>query len=113
MRIVCLGGHNIADSKHKICIRTYVPKGFRGGYISLYTSVIVDKIEKLRTVSSTGIYCSSDKVGTVYLVYYILENYTVNINALYDSCEDMACCSSVQCTVYCTVKQLYLGNRSE
>jgi predicted transport protein len=28
----------------------------------------VDKKEILRTVSNTGIYCSSDKVGTVYLV---------------------------------------------
>jgi hypothetical protein len=30
---------------------------------------------------------------------YISENSTVNINALLNSCEDMACCSSVQCTV--------------
>jgi hypothetical protein len=29
---------------------------------------IVDEKEILRTVSDTGIYCSSDKVGTVYLV---------------------------------------------
>jgi hypothetical protein len=29
---------------------------------------IVDKKEILSTVSNTGIYCSSDKVGTVYLV---------------------------------------------
>jgi hypothetical protein len=39
------------------------------------------------------------KVGTVYLVQYIFENSTVNINALFNSCEDMACCSSVQCSV--------------
>jgi hypothetical protein len=71
----------------------------------LYSSKIVDKKEILRTVSNTGIYCSSDKVGTV-------KNSTVNINALCNSCEDMACCSSVQCTVDCTVKQLYLGNCS-
>jgi hypothetical protein len=31
-------------------------------------SKTVDKKEILRTVSNTGIYCSSDKVGTVYLV---------------------------------------------
>jgi hypothetical protein len=67
---------------------------------------IVNKKEILRTVSNTGIYCSSDKVDTVYLVQYIFENSTVSIDALYNSCEDMACCSSVQCTVYCTVKQL-------
>jgi hypothetical protein len=36
----------------------------------------------LHTVSNTGIYCSSDKVGTVYLVQYIFKNSTVDINAL-------------------------------
>jgi hypothetical protein len=77
-----------------------IPNGFRGTAISLYSSKIVDKKETLRTVFNAGIYCSSDKVGTVYLVYYIFGNSTVNINALCNSCEDMACCSSVQCTVY-------------
>jgi hypothetical protein len=48
----------------------------------LYSSKIVDKKEISRTVSNTGIYCSSDKVCTVYLVEYIFENSTVNINAL-------------------------------
>jgi hypothetical protein len=33
-----------------------------------YISKIVDKKEVLHTVSITGIYCSSDKVDTVYLV---------------------------------------------
>jgi hypothetical protein len=33
-----------------------------------YGSKTVDKKEILRTVSNTGIYCSSDKVDTVYLV---------------------------------------------
>jgi hypothetical protein len=32
------------------------------------SSKTVEKKEILRTVSNTGIYCSSDKVGTVYLV---------------------------------------------
>jgi hypothetical protein len=77
-----------------------VPNGFRDGAISLYSSKIVDEKEILRTVSNIGIYCSSDKVGTVYLVVYIFKNSTVNINALCNSCEEMACCSSVQCTVY-------------
>jgi hypothetical protein len=36
--------------------------------ILLYSSKIVDKKEILRTVSNSGIYCSSDKVGTVDLV---------------------------------------------
>jgi hypothetical protein len=44
-------------------------------------------------VSNTGIYCSSDEVDTVYIVF---ENSTVNINTLCNSCEDMACFSSVQ-----------------
>jgi hypothetical protein len=44
-----------------------IPNGFRDRDISLYSSKIVDKKEILRTVSNTGIYCSSDKVGTVYL----------------------------------------------
>jgi hypothetical protein len=33
-----------------------------------YRSKTVDKKEILRTVSNTGVYCSSDKVDTVYLV---------------------------------------------
>jgi hypothetical protein len=34
------------------------------------------------------------------IVYmHIFENSTVNINALCNSCEDMACCLSVQCSV--------------
>jgi hypothetical protein len=42
--------------------------GFRDRAISLYSSKIVDKKEILPTVSNRGIYCSSNKVGTVYLV---------------------------------------------
>jgi hypothetical protein len=45
-----------------------IPNGFRDTAISLYSQQIVDKKETLRTVSNTGIYCSSDKIGTVYLV---------------------------------------------
>jgi hypothetical protein len=44
-----------------------IPNAFRGRAILLYSSKIVDKKEILLTVSNTGIYCSSDKVGTVYL----------------------------------------------
>jgi hypothetical protein len=69
-----------------------IPNSFRDRPISLYRSKIVDKKEILHTVSNTGIYCSSDKVGTVYLVQYIFGNSAVNINALCNSCEDMACC---------------------
>jgi hypothetical protein len=40
-----------------------IPNGFRDKAISLYSSKIVDKKKILRTVSNTGVYCSSDKVG--------------------------------------------------
>jgi hypothetical protein len=46
-----------------------IPSCFLDRAISLHNSNIGDKEEILRTVSNTGIYCSSDKVGTVYLVY--------------------------------------------
>jgi hypothetical protein len=45
-----------------------IPNGFRDRAISLYSSKIIDKKKVLRTVTNTGIYCPSDKVGTVYLV---------------------------------------------
>jgi hypothetical protein len=45
-----------------------IPNGLRDRAISLYSSKYVDKKEILRTVSNTGVYCSRDKVGTVYLV---------------------------------------------
>jgi predicted transport protein len=45
-----------------------IPNGLRDRDISLYSSKIVDKKEILRAVSNTGIYCSSDKDRTVYLV---------------------------------------------
>jgi hypothetical protein len=70
-----------------------IPNCFRDRAISLYSSKIVDKKYILRTFSKIGIYCSSDKIGTVYLVWYIFENSTVNINAHCNSCEDMAYCS--------------------
>jgi hypothetical protein len=42
-----------------------IPNGFWETAISLYSSKTVDKKEILRTVSNTGMYCSSDEVGTV------------------------------------------------
>jgi hypothetical protein len=44
-----------------------IPKSSRGTAVSLYNTKIPDKKEILRTVSNTGIYFSSNKVGTVYL----------------------------------------------
>jgi len=45
-----------------------IPNGFRDRAILMYNRKIVDKLEilRVRTVSNTGIYCSSDRVGTVY-----------------------------------------------
>ena len=45
-----------------------IPNGFQDRAIWMYTRKIVDKKEilRVRTVSNTGIYCSSDRVGTVY-----------------------------------------------
>jgi hypothetical protein len=85
------------------------PYGPNLGFIdrsSLFSSKTVNS-----TVSNTGICFSSDNVGAVYIVQYILQNVTFNIrvNALCNLCEDKACCSSVQCIV----KQLCLGHRSE
>ena len=65
--------------------------GFQDRGLSLYSCKIVDKREILHTVSNIGIYRSSVKVGTVYLVQYVFENSTVNINAICSSCQDMAC----------------------
>ena len=75
--------------------------------ISLYSCKIVDKKEILCIVSNIGIYCSSDKVGTVYLVQYIFENPKVNINALCNYCKYMACCSSEY-----IFKLLYEGDKT-
>jgi hypothetical protein len=44
-----------------------IPNGFRDRAISLHSSKIVNK-KYISTVSNTGIYCTNDKVGTVYLV---------------------------------------------
>ena len=44
-----------------------IPNGFRDRAIWMFNRKIVDKKEilRVRTVSNTGIYCSSDRVGTV------------------------------------------------
>jgi hypothetical protein len=64
-----LGGHSIGHSKQKAFMYMCpLSNGFRDRDISLYSSKILDKKEILRTASNIGIYFSSDKVGTVYLV---------------------------------------------
>jgi hypothetical protein len=80
----------------------FIPNGFRDN--SLHSSETVNKKEILRTVSNGGIHFLSGKVVTVYLLKYIFENFTVNISTLWHLCEDMACSSPAQYTVYCTVK---------
>jgi hypothetical protein len=80
-------------SKYVYMALCVIANGFRDRAVSLYSCKIVDK-ETLRIVSNIGIYCSRDKVGTVQLVRYVFENSTVNISAICNSCEDMACCLS-------------------
>jgi hypothetical protein len=64
-----LGGHSIGHSKKKLYMHMCpIPNGFRDIIIPLYSSKSFNKKEILRTVSNTGIYCSSDKVCRVYLV---------------------------------------------
>jgi hypothetical protein len=60
-----------------MCTCVIFRTGFRDKAISLYSSKIVDRKEILHSVSNIGI----------------------NVNAVCSSCEDMACCSFVQCTV--------------
>jgi hypothetical protein len=65
-KVNILGGHSIGHSKQNVYMyMCAIPNGFRDRAIALYSSKIVDKKEILRTVSNTGIYCSTDKVGTV------------------------------------------------
>jgi hypothetical protein len=61
------GKVSIGHSKEKVYIYMCpIPKGFRDRATSLYSSKTADKKTILRTASNAGIYCSSDKVGTVY-----------------------------------------------
>jgi hypothetical protein len=68
-KVNILGGHRISHSKQKIHMYLCpVPSGFRDKDISLYSSKFVVKKAILLTVSNTGIYYSSDKVGIIFLV---------------------------------------------
>jgi hypothetical protein len=53
--------------------------------------------ERAKTVHALD--SAATVIRAVNLVKYIFENSTVNINTVFIPCEDMACCSSVQCTV--------------
>jgi predicted transport protein len=63
-------GHSIGHSEQKVYMYMCpIQNDLRDRTISLYScSKIVDKKEILRTVSNTGIFCSGDKIGPVYLV---------------------------------------------
>jgi TATA-box binding protein (TBP) (component of TFIID and TFIIIB) len=68
-KVNILGGHSIGHSKQTVYMYMCpIPNGFRDRAISLHIFKIVNKKQILRTVSNTGTYCSSDKVGTVYLI---------------------------------------------
>jgi hypothetical protein len=60
-----LWGHYMQESMYA---HVSYSNGFRDTAISLYSSKIVDKKEILNVLSNAGIYCSSGKVGRVYLV---------------------------------------------
>jgi hypothetical protein len=66
-KVNILRDHSIRHYKHSKVYMYVCPtsNGFRDRAISLYSSKIVDKKEILRTVSNTGIYCSSDKVRII------------------------------------------------
>jgi hypothetical protein len=90
--------------------------GSRDRAISPYSCKIVEKKKVLHTFSHTGIYCSSDRICTGCLLQYIYENSTVNVSALCNSCENMACCSSkfimtvlfAGCNIHYVIEQFVL-----
>jgi len=80
--------------------------GFRDRAILMYNRKIVDKKEilRVRTVSNTGIYCSCERVGTVYNKCSKIPPST-SMHFATRVKEDMACCSSE-----CVLTFLYAGD---
>jgi hypothetical protein len=76
-----------------------IPNSFRDRAISLYSPNIVNKKEILRTVYNTGIYCSSDEVGTVYNTFSKIPPSTSMHFAIHVKTWRFARLYSVQCTV--------------
>jgi hypothetical protein len=66
--IFCMVTASVILSKKVYVYMCSILNGFRDRLISLYSSKIVDKKGILLTVSNTGIYYPSEKVGTVYIV---------------------------------------------
>jgi hypothetical protein len=69
-KVSILEDHCVVHYKQKrVCMYVCpIPNSFRDRAVLLYSSKPVDKKEILHTVSNTGIYCSSNKIGAVYLV---------------------------------------------
>jgi hypothetical protein len=68
MSVLCETIVSVTLSKTVCTYMCPIPNGFRDRDVLLYSSKIVAKKEILYIVSNTDIYCSSDKVRTVYLV---------------------------------------------
>jgi hypothetical protein len=103
-KVSILGGLvSVILSKNIICTCPF-PNGFRDRPIPQYIQKLLIRKRYYLLFRIPIFYCSGDKVGTVYPAKYIFENSTVNINALCNTCDDMACCSSLQCSVYSRVK---------
>jgi hypothetical protein len=95
-----LGGLNFGHSKQKKSMYMYpIPKSFGDRAISLYSSKIFGKKEILRTVSNTGIYCSSGEVGTWYNTFSKIPPSTSKHFATRVRMWRVACLYSVQCSV--------------
>jgi hypothetical protein len=58
----------IKSASNEMYYFLYIESPRRKSKKSVYSYKIVDKKDILRSVSDTGIYCSSDNVGTVYLM---------------------------------------------
>lgn len=65
--------------------------------ISLYSSQAIDEKEILCIVSTAGIYCSNDKVGTAYLVYMVTLFRKIPSSTSTALCNP---CEYIQCTLY-------------
>jgi hypothetical protein len=85
-----------------------IPIGFRDRVLLNANRKIVDKKEilRVRTISNTGIYCSSDRVGTVYNKCSKM----LQTVAQHGGREGQYWAPKPN---HYTVKWLYLGNRSE
>jgi hypothetical protein len=81
--------HSIGHSKHKVYMyMRSVPNGFRGRAIALYGSKIVHKKE----IQYYVLFLIAVFIVQVTKLVQVFDTFS----KLCNSCEDMACCSSVQ-----------------